>query len=74
MPKGTSAGRPKRPARDLIRFMEANGFAYDHCNTKSVQYFTHPTRVSGGSISHDRGDAVAHVECPTTNPENRSHA
>lgn len=48
MPKGMSAGRPKRPARDLIRFMEANGFEYDHCNTKSVQFFTHPTLETEG--------------------------
>lgn len=48
MPKGMSAGKPKRPARDLIRFMEANGFVYDHCNTKSMQFFTHPTLETEG--------------------------
>ena len=29
------------------------------------------TRVSGGSISHDRGDAVAHVECPVDEETDR---
>lgn len=48
MPKSTSTGRPKRPARDLIRFMEENGFEYEHSNTKGMQFFAHPSLDTEG--------------------------
>lgn len=50
MPKGLNFGQPQKAAAELIQFLEANGFEFEHSNTKGVRFYVHPT-ISTQSVS-----------------------
>lgn len=43
MPKGIKQGQPSKAAGELIQFLEANGFEFEHANTKGMRFYVHPT-------------------------------
>lgn len=50
MPKGLNYGQPKKAAAELIQFLEANGFEFEHSNTKGVRFYVHPS-IGSQSVS-----------------------